>query len=125
MCCAQGALPSPLVPASEQRPAVLHPAAALWRALASGQVAAEYREVHPGCVCIAAPALLPSGGTVVASLARPEHREVESLKRPLEGVVSLIRAVKPAPRSARAVGHGVRHGRALPVSPPAPALKSL
>ncbi|MEU2623379.1 helix-turn-helix domain-containing protein [Streptomyces sp. NPDC007157] len=88
--CAHGALLAPLIPAPEQRLAALHPAASLWRALASGQVAAEYEEVHPGCVCIAAPASLPSGGAVVVSLARPENREVESLKRPLDRVVSLI-----------------------------------
>ncbi|WP_329294554.1 helix-turn-helix domain-containing protein [Streptomyces sp. NBC_01455] len=88
--CAYGPLLAPLVPAAEQRLAAVHPAASLWRALASGQVAAEYQEVHPGCICIAAPAALPSGGTVVASLARPENREVESLKRPLEKVVHLI-----------------------------------
>ncbi|MFF2380813.1 helix-turn-helix domain-containing protein [Streptomyces sp. NPDC058108] len=88
--CAYGPLLAPLVPATEQRLAAVHPAASLWRALASGQVAAEYQEVHPGCVCIAAPAVLPSGGTLVASLARPENREVESLKQPLERVVSLI-----------------------------------
>ncbi|MFG2480241.1 helix-turn-helix domain-containing protein [Streptomyces fagopyri] len=87
---AHGTLLAPLVPAAEQRLAAVHPAASQWRALASGQVEAEYQEVRPGCICIAAPASLPSGGTVVASLARPENREVESLKRPLERVVSLI-----------------------------------
>ncbi|MFF4707199.1 helix-turn-helix domain-containing protein [Streptomyces sp. NPDC001288] len=88
--CAHGSLMAPLFPASEQRLAAVHPAASLWRALRSGQVAAEYQEVRPDCLCIAAPALLSSGGTVVASLARPDDHEVESLKRPLERVVSLI-----------------------------------
>ncbi|MFF4899760.1 helix-turn-helix domain-containing protein [Streptomyces sp. NPDC001068] len=90
--CGHGALLAPLMPAPDQRLAAAHPAASLWRALAAGQVAAEYDEVRPGCICIAAPAPLPSGGTIVASLARPADREVESLKRPLERIVSLIAA---------------------------------
>ncbi|MEU9442257.1 helix-turn-helix domain-containing protein [Streptomyces sp. NPDC048304] len=88
--CAFGPHFRRVMPPAEQRRAAVHPASAIWLALASGQMAAEYQEVHPGCNCIAAPVSLPSGGTGVVTLVRPDNLEVESLKRPLERVASRI-----------------------------------
>ncbi len=76
--------------AFEQSIAPEHPASAMWQAIASGRLSAEHRVVHPECCCIATPFSLPSGNIAVLGLALPDHRAVESLKRPLDKVASLI-----------------------------------
>ncbi|WP_030185350.1 helix-turn-helix domain-containing protein [Streptomyces sp. NRRL S-813] len=90
VCCSYAPHVGRIMPPSEQRRAALHPASTIWLALDSGQLAAEYQEVRPECNCIATPISLPSGGTAVLALARPNELEVESLKRPLERVASRI-----------------------------------
>ncbi|MFJ4468224.1 helix-turn-helix domain-containing protein [Streptomyces sp. NPDC089424] len=89
-CCSYGSQITDFMPAAAQRLASVHPASAIWLALDAGQLAAEYQQVYHQCNCIAAPVLLPSGGTAVLALARPKNVEVESLKRPLDRTVSLI-----------------------------------
>jgi IclR helix-turn-helix domain len=76
----------------DQTTAAEHPASAMWQALETGQLASEHREVHPACSCIAIPFSLPAGDIAVLGLALPDHRAVESLKRPLANVASLILA---------------------------------
>jgi hypothetical protein len=78
--------------ASHQALAAEHPDSAVWKALNTGQLAAEYREVHPDCCGIATPLCLPSGATVALALALPDRRAVEALKRPLDRLASLILA---------------------------------
>jgi predicted ArsR family transcriptional regulator len=79
-----------LMTASDQAAAAEHPASAIWQALQTGQMAAEHRQTHPDCCCIATPFTLASGETAVLGLALPDHQAVESLKRPLDKVASLI-----------------------------------
>jgi hypothetical protein len=81
-----------LMTASEQAVVAEHPASAIWQALQTGQLAAEHRQVHPDCCCIATAFPLASGDTAVLGLALPDHHAVESLKRPLDKVASLILA---------------------------------
>jgi hypothetical protein len=76
--------------AFEQSIAPEHPASAMWQAIETGRLSAEHRVVHPECCCIATPFPLPSGDVAVLGLALPDHRGVESLKRPLDKVASLI-----------------------------------
>jgi hypothetical protein len=76
--------------ASDQAAAAEHPASAIWQALRTGQMAAEHRQVHPDCCCVATPLTLASGEIAVLGLALPDHQAVESLKRPLDKVASLI-----------------------------------
>lgn len=76
--------------AFEQSIAPEHPASAMWQAIETGRLSAEHRVVHPECCCIATAFSLPSGDIAVVGLALPDHRAVESLKRPLDKVASLI-----------------------------------
>jgi IclR family transcriptional regulator, acetate operon repressor len=76
--------------ASHQALAAEHPDSAIWKALNGGQLAAEYREVHPDCCGIATPLCLPSGATVALALALPDGRAIEALKRPLDRLASQI-----------------------------------
>ena len=76
--------------AADQAVAAEHPASAIWQALQTGQLSAEHREAHPDCCCIATPFSLASGDIAVLGLALPDHHAVESLKRPLGKVASLI-----------------------------------
>lgn len=78
--------------AADQRVVSEQPASAIWRALDSGGVAAEYHEAHPACDCLALPLALPSGDLAVLALAQPRDRSIESLKRPLDRTASLILA---------------------------------
>jgi DNA-binding IclR family transcriptional regulator len=78
--------------APHQALAAEHPDSAIGKALNAGQLAAEYREVHPDCCGIATPLLLPSGVTAALALALPDRRAVEALKRPLDRLASLILA---------------------------------
>lgn len=78
--------------ASHQARAAEHPASAVWKALNGGQLAAEYRDVHPHCCGLAAPLSLPSGATAALALALPDRRAVEALKRPLDRLASQILA---------------------------------
>jgi DNA-binding IclR family transcriptional regulator len=86
----RGRLTTQVMTAFQQSTAPEHPASAMWQAMATGRLAAEHREVHPECCCIATPFRLPSGDIAVLGLALPDHRAVESLKRPLDRVASLI-----------------------------------
>jgi DNA-binding IclR family transcriptional regulator len=90
LASARGRLMAEVMTAFEQSSAPEHPASAIWEAIETGSLAAEHREVHPQCCCIAAPFELPSGDVAVLGLALPDHRAVESLKRPLLRVASLI-----------------------------------
>ncbi|MEU5461259.1 helix-turn-helix domain-containing protein [Streptomyces althioticus] len=92
VCHASGVRVTHHVTAGEQDMAARHPASALWRALGSGRLSAEYGEVRPECNCIAVPFPVSGGGIAVLSLARPKEDELESLKRPLERVAATIRA---------------------------------
>jgi IclR helix-turn-helix domain len=85
-----GRLMGQVMSAFEQSVAPEHPASAMWQAIETGRLSAEHRVVHPECCCIATPFPLPSGGIAVLGLALPDHRGVESLKRPLDKVASLI-----------------------------------
>jgi hypothetical protein len=76
--------------ASHQALAAEHPDSAIRKALNAGQLAAEYREVHPDCCGIATPFSLPSGAVAALALALPDRRAVEALKRPLDRLASLI-----------------------------------
>jgi predicted ArsR family transcriptional regulator len=87
---AHGRLMTQVMTSFEQSVAPEHPASAMWQAIESGQLAAEHREVHPECCCIATPFGLPSGDIAVLGLALPDHRAVELLKRPLDRVASQI-----------------------------------
>jgi hypothetical protein len=78
--------------ASHQALAAEHPDSAICKAVNSGQLAAEYREVHPNCCGIATPLSLPFGATAALALALPDRRAVEALKRPLDRLASLILA---------------------------------
>ncbi|TWD13589.1 IclR-like helix-turn-helix domain-containing protein [Streptomyces sp. T12] len=81
-----------LVSPTEQTIAARHPASAIWQALKTGQLAAEYRQVRPECDCIAVPFSVAGGDIAVLSLARPAGSDIESLKRPLERAAALIRS---------------------------------
>ncbi|MCV7426184.1 helix-turn-helix domain-containing protein [Mycobacterium montefiorense] len=85
-----GRLTTQVMTAVEQTMAPRHPASAMWEALETGRLCAEHRVVHPECCCIAMPFVLPSGDIAVLGLALPDHRAVESLKRPLDKMASLI-----------------------------------
>ncbi len=85
-----GRLMGQVMSAFEQAVAPEHPASAMWQAIETGRLSAEHRVVHPECCCIATPFPLPSGDVAVLGLASPDHRGVESLKRPLDKVASLI-----------------------------------
>jgi IclR family transcriptional regulator, acetate operon repressor len=86
----RGHLTTQVMTVFEQSVAPKHPASAMWQAIETGRLSAEYREVHPECCCIATPLPLPSGDIAVLGLALPDHRAVESLKRPLDRMASLI-----------------------------------
>ncbi|TWD13523.1 IclR-like helix-turn-helix domain-containing protein [Streptomyces sp. T12] len=79
-----------LVSVAEQELAVRHPSSALWRALKSGELSTEYREVRPECNCMAVSLPLPMDSTAVLSLARPVGAQLEDLKRPMQRMASLI-----------------------------------
>ena len=85
-----GRLMTQVMTGFDQTTAAEHPASAMWQALKSGHLASEHRQVHPDCCCIATPFELPSGDIAVLGLALPDHRAVESLKRPLDKLASLI-----------------------------------
>ena len=92
LCHLYGAQVGHHVSAAGQRSAARHPDSAIWQALETGRLAAEYGEVRPECHCIAVPFCVPGGDVAVLSLARPASSELESLKRPLERVACLIRS---------------------------------
>jgi DNA-binding IclR family transcriptional regulator len=87
---AHGRLTTQVMTSFEQSVAPEHPASAMWQAIETGRLAVEHREVHPECCCIATPFGLPSGDIAVLGLALPDHRAVESLRRPLDRVASQI-----------------------------------
>jgi predicted transcriptional regulator len=75
---------------SEQRTAAENPKSAMWLALDSGRLAAEYRMMHPDCCAIAAPLSLPSGQAAVLGFGLPANCDMEPFKAPLAGIASHI-----------------------------------
>lgn len=81
------------VSTEQQHSSARHPESAIWRALDTGRLSAEYGRVRAECNCIALPFTVSGTDTAdvaVLSLARPTSHELESLKRPLERVATLI-----------------------------------
>lgn len=90
VCHAFGAHVALHVSAEQQHTAARHPESAIWRALETGRLSAEYGRVRAECNCIAVPFSVSGTDIAVLSLARPTSHELESLKRPLERVATLI-----------------------------------
>ncbi|MFE7892760.1 helix-turn-helix domain-containing protein [Streptomyces sp. NPDC057412] len=93
VCQAFGAQVGLHVSAEQQHSSARHPESAIWRALETGRLSAEYGRVRAECNCIALPFSVSGTDTAdvaVLSLARPASHELESLKRPLERVATLI-----------------------------------
>lgn len=85
-----GPLISRFASAPEQSLAAEHPGPAVWLALNTGRLSAEYAQVNPDCRRVAAPLALPSGDAAILLLALTRGRDLESLKRPLERLASTI-----------------------------------
>ena len=66
------------------------PESAIWLALNSGRLTAEYRVMHPDCCAIAAPLCLPSGEGAALGFGLPGHCDMEPFKAPLAAVASRI-----------------------------------
>ncbi|MFJ4759069.1 helix-turn-helix domain-containing protein [Streptomyces sp. NPDC088763] len=90
VCQAFGAQVGLHVSAAQQHASARHPESAIWRALERGRLSAEYGRVRAECNCIAVPFSASGTDVAVLSLARPTSHELESLKRPLERMATLI-----------------------------------